>query len=145
MKEAKIRANNKLIMEVEAQTQASRSPVARSPESLRQRQRDRLSPRGRFATLNTISTTISEVEKQQNNIVPSLSAPKPRVTGKKNPNQQKKLMQESSRNDNNVYRRVKKEVEDEKGSVTPDGGSAGREGRQFTVAKVGNGGKIYLR
>ncbi|KAF7938936.1 uncharacterized protein EAE98_001273 [Botrytis deweyae] len=145
MKEAKIRANNKLIMEVEAQTQASRPPVARSPESLRQRQRDRLSPRGRFATPNNISTTITEVERQKNIGVPSLSAPKPRTTGKRSPNQQEKLMQESSRNDNNVYRRVKREIEDEKGSITPDGGSAGREGRQFTVAKVGNGGKIYLR
>lgn len=29
--------------------------------------------------------------------------------------------------------------------ITPDGGSAGREGRQFTVANVGNNGRIYLR
>lgn len=145
MKEAKIRANDKLIMEVEAQAQASRPPVVRSSESLRQRQRDRLSPRGRFATPNNLSTTTTEVERQPNNKVPSLSFSKPRITGKRSLNQQKKLMQESSRNDNNAYRRVKREVEDGKGSVTPDGGSAGREGRQFTVAKVGNGGKIYLR
>lgn len=32
-----------------------------------------------------------------------------------------------------------------KWEVAPDGGSAGREGRQFTVANVGNNGKIYLR
>ncbi|KAI9648221.1 Guanine nucleotide exchange factor lte1 [Ciborinia camelliae] len=132
-------------MEAEAQTQALCPPVVRSSEGLRQRQRDRLSPRGRFATLNTIPTTITQVERQQNYKVPSLSAPKPRVTGKRSPNKQKNLMQESSRNDNNVFRRVKREAEDVKGSITPDGGSAGREGRQFTVAKVGNGGKIYLR
>jgi hypothetical protein len=36
-------------------------------------------------------------------------------------------------------------VEGEKGDITPDGGSAGREGRHFTVANVGNNGKIYLR
>ena len=30
-------------------------------------------------------------------------------------------------------------------NITPDGGSAGREGRQFTVANVGNNGKIFLR
>ena len=30
-------------------------------------------------------------------------------------------------------------------SIAPDGGSAGREGRQFTVAKVGNNGKIFMR
>lgn len=140
----KIRANNKLIMELEAQTQASCQPVVRSPESLRQRQRNRLSPRGRFAPLNNISTTITEVERQQNTIVPSLSLPKLRVTGKRTPNQQEKLMRESPRNDN-AYRRVKTEVDDVKGGITPDGGSAGREGRHFTVAKVGNGGKIYLR
>jgi hypothetical protein len=29
--------------------------------------------------------------------------------------------------------------------IAPDGGSAGREGRQFTVANVGNNGRIYLR
>jgi hypothetical protein len=34
---------------------------------------------------------------------------------------------------------------DEKLDITPDGGSGGREGRQFTVANVGNNGRIYLR
>lgn len=34
---------------------------------------------------------------------------------------------------------------DKKWDITPDGGSAGREGRQFTVANVGNNGRIYLR
>lgn len=33
----------------------------------------------------------------------------------------------------------------DKSDVIPDGGSAGREGRQFTVAKVGNNGRLYLR
>lgn len=31
------------------------------------------------------------------------------------------------------------------GNITPDGGSGSREGRQFTVANVGNNGMIYLR
>ncbi len=31
------------------------------------------------------------------------------------------------------------------GNITPDGGSGGREGRQFTVGNVGNNGMIYLR
>lgn len=39
----------------------------------------------------------------------------------------------------------RKEVDSEKWDITPDGGSAGREGRQFTVSNVGNNGKIYLR
>lgn len=29
--------------------------------------------------------------------------------------------------------------------ITPDGGSAGREGRRFAVSNVGNNGRIYLR
>lgn len=29
--------------------------------------------------------------------------------------------------------------------ITPDGGSAGREGRTFAVSNVGNNGRIYLR
>ncbi|KAM5345827.1 hypothetical protein ACJ41O_011688 [Fusarium nematophilum] len=32
-----------------------------------------------------------------------------------------------------------------KWDITPDGGSAGREGRQFAVSNVGNNGRIYLR
>ncbi|PNY26100.1 Guanine nucleotide exchange factor LTE1 [Tolypocladium capitatum] len=39
----------------------------------------------------------------------------------------------------------KRETETDKSDVAPDGSSAGREGRQFTVANVGNNGRIYLR
>jgi hypothetical protein len=34
---------------------------------------------------------------------------------------------------------------DHRVDIAPDGGSAGREGRQFTVSNVGNNGRIYLR
>ncbi|KAK1986354.1 RasGEF domain-containing protein [Colletotrichum cereale] len=34
---------------------------------------------------------------------------------------------------------------DDKFEIAPDGSSAGRDGRQFTVANVGNNGRIYLR
>lgn len=34
---------------------------------------------------------------------------------------------------------------DDKFEIAPDGASAGRDGRQFTVANVGNNGRIYLR
>ncbi|KFG79416.1 putative LTE1 protein [Metarhizium anisopliae] len=37
------------------------------------------------------------------------------------------------------------EAETDRWDIAPDGGSAGREGRQFTVANVGNNGRIYLR
>ncbi|ORY60045.1 uncharacterized protein BCR38DRAFT_350162 [Pseudomassariella vexata] len=43
------------------------------------------------------------------------------------------------------HTKSKKESEGDKWDIAPDGGSAGREGRQFTVANVGNNGKIYLR
>ncbi|KAH7039997.1 uncharacterized protein B0I36DRAFT_4346 [Microdochium trichocladiopsis] len=39
----------------------------------------------------------------------------------------------------------KKDGDGEKNSIVPDGGSAGREGRKFTVANVGNNGRIFLR
>lgn len=35
--------------------------------------------------------------------------------------------------------------DESKVDLTPDGGSAGREGRQFAVWNVGNNGRIYLR
>jgi hypothetical protein len=41
--------------------------------------------------------------------------------------------------------KLKKDSDGDKWDITPDGGSAGREGRQFTVANVGHNGKIYLR
>ncbi|KAK8094643.1 RasGEF domain-containing protein [Apiospora hydei] len=40
---------------------------------------------------------------------------------------------------------TKREADQGKWDIAPDGGSAGREGRQFTVANVGNNGKIFLR
>ncbi|KAI0381634.1 ras GEF [Hypomontagnella monticulosa] len=48
----------------------------------------------------------------------------------------------SGGNDGN---KAKWETEGEKWNIAPDGGSAGREGRHFTVANVGNNGQIFLR
>ncbi|KAL7822217.1 guanine nucleotide exchange factor-like protein [Trichoderma gracile] len=39
----------------------------------------------------------------------------------------------------------KRDTEKDRWDVAPDGASAGREGRQFTVANVGNNGKLFLR
>jgi hypothetical protein len=56
------------------------------------------------------------------------------------------VTERKSQEENNPVRRPKKvEGDGEKWDITPDGGSAGREGRQFTVANVGNNGRIYLR
>lgn len=50
-----------------------------------------------------------------------------------------------SQEENTYVWRFKKDSEGEKSDITPDGGSAGREGRQFAVSNVGNNGRIYLR
>lgn len=39
----------------------------------------------------------------------------------------------------------KASADEDKWDIAPDGTSAGREGRQFTVWNVGNNGRIYLR
>ncbi|KAK1242148.1 hypothetical protein MKX07_000134 [Trichoderma sp. CBMAI-0711] len=39
----------------------------------------------------------------------------------------------------------RRDAEKDRWDVAPDGASAGREGRQFTVANVGNNGKLFLR
>jgi hypothetical protein len=110
--------------------------VAHTPESLRQRQRDRLSPRRGFAKKGRISTTVREVE----------GAPRSRMAVNRSPDAiRKRQLQDGLRKENSVSRRMKRGAEDGKDEVAPDGGSAGREGRQFTVANVGNNGRIYLR
>jgi hypothetical protein len=123
-------------------------PAARThtPESLRQRQRDRLSPRGRFAKTSRISESVCELDHSTNHGITLAAAPKSKAMGKQSPDLvRKKQLQDGLRNENSVNRRARRDVDDVKNDITPDGGSAGREGRQFTVAKVGNNGKIYLR
>ncbi|CAJ2511399.1 Uu.00g070240.m01.CDS01 [Anthostomella pinea] len=44
----------------------------------------------------------------------------------------------------NVHK-AKMDARSDKWNITPDGGSAGRGGRHFTVANVGNNGQIFLR
>lgn len=41
--------------------------------------------------------------------------------------------------------REKRDGESDGWDLAPDGTSAGRQGRQFTVANVGNNGKLFLR
>lgn len=80
---------------------------------------------------------------------PSTTAPSLRAkrnspttaTGGKPPN----VMTERKSQGERSTLRTRKGSESDKWDVTPDGGSAGREGRQFAVANVGNNGRIYLR
>ncbi|KAG0645362.1 Guanine nucleotide exchange factor LTE1 [Hyphodiscus hymeniophilus] len=135
-------------MEASAPVQSSKSAMARSPESLRQRQRDRLSPRGRLGKTGRISTSVHEVEasgSQKDGTTLPHTLPR-KATGTRSPEMiRKRQMQDGLRKENSVNRRAKREAEDAKYDITPDGSSAGREGRQFTVANVGNNGRIYLR
>ncbi|OAA57474.1 low temperature essential protein [Niveomyces insectorum RCEF 264] len=57
------------------------------------------------------------------------------------------LTERKSQEENKYDRRTKtnQAPDAEKWDIAPDGSSAGREGRQFTVANVGNNGRIYLR
>ena len=110
---------------------------------MRLRQRDRLSPRGRFGKPGRITTSVREVDESPKNGI--ALAPAPRSKSRSPDFARKKQVQEGLRKEASVHRRAKREVEDLKYGITPDGGSAGREGRQFTVANVGNNGRIYLR
>jgi len=139
-------------MEVEVEDQnpalASQPARARTPEGLRQRQRDRLSPRGRFGAKigGRISTTVREVEGSPKNGVTLSAVPRSKTTERRSPDLiRKKQLQEGVRKENSVNRRARRDAEDGRIDITPDGGSAGREGRQFTVGNVGNNGRIYLR
>lgn len=133
-------------MEVEGPVEASRHATARTPESLRQRQRDHLSPRGQYSKTSRISTTVREVEGLARNGITLSPAPRSKAMGRRSLELIKKRQkQDGLRHENSAIRRARRDAEDGKFNMTPDGGSAGREGRQFTVANVGNNGRIYLR
>lgn len=134
-------------MEAEVAFMASQpSSSAHTPESLRQRQRDRMSPRRPFGKADQAESTGRAVHgtlKHGNFMSQQRSNP----TGTRSVEAlRKKHVQEGMRKENSINRRAKREMQDGKSNnVAPDGSSAGREGRQFTVAKVGNNGRIYLR
>lgn len=123
------------------------APTAQThtPESLRQRQRDRLSPRGRFAKTSRIAESVREIDSTRNHGIMLSAAPKSKGLGNQSSDVAKrKELQKDLRKENSA-RRARNDLDEVKKDIAPDGGSAGREGRQFTVAKVGNNGKIYLR
>jgi hypothetical protein len=105
-----------------------------------------MSPRGRFAKTPRISTTVKEVDGTLKHGITLAPAPRSKTVANRSPElAKKKQLQEGLRKENSVNRRARREADDLKFDIAPDGSSAGREGRQFTVAKVGNNGKIYLR
>lgn len=54
-------------------------------------------------------------------------------------------LSERKQGQNTSASRPRTNPESERWDITPDGGSAGREGRRFAVSNVGNNGRIYLR
>lgn len=116
---------------VGVETTSSTSP--RMPD-LRQRQRDRMSPRRPFAKA-------FQTNAASGRDAGTLKTPSSRTTEY----WRKRQVQDGVQHDDHALRNKKSEAEDGKFNITPDGGSAGREGRQFTVSKVGNNGRIYLR
>jgi len=110
---------------------------------LRQRQRDRMSPRRPFAKGLQSSTT-------KRDQVTTRTGPTPGTGSKAQGNRsveyrKKQQAQLELQKGDEADKHNRDGSETGKFSITPDGGSAGREGRQFTVAKVGNNGKIFLR
>lgn len=119
--------------------------LAHSPESLRRRQRDRLSPRRGFANTSRPAPTARPVDAPPE--TPKLAlAPAPRSKAAVNRLESawRRPLQDGLRKENSVKRRAPRDVEDHKSDPPPDG-SAGREARHFTVSNVGNNGRIYLR
>ena len=130
---------------------ASAMAVARSPESLRRRQRDRLSPRRGFANSSRpVAAAAAVATTQEMGGSPETKvalAPAPRSKGvvhRLDSARKKKPLQDGLRKENSLKRRAKRE-EEAKYDVHADGGPVGREGRHFTVSNVGNNGRIYLR
>ncbi|CAM1509055.1 Fc.00g027940.m01.CDS01 [Cosmosporella sp. VM-42] len=92
-----------------------------------------------FTIANTSKSNNSRTATTTTRIAPTSAAAKPLV-----PVTERK----SYEGIGSAAARTRKESEAEgsnKWDITPDGGSAGREGRQFTVSNVGNNGRIYLR
>lgn len=77
----------------------------------------------------------------------TIGRPKKRTSPTSIPKSLLPATERKSQEENKLDRLSKKDAQDsgDKWEIAPDGTSAGREGRQFTVANVGNNGRIYLR
>ncbi|CAK7233243.1 Guanine nucleotide exchange factor lte1 [Sporothrix bragantina] len=77
----------------------------------------------------------------------TIGRPKKRTSPTAIPKSLLPATERKSQEENKLDRLSKKDALDsgDKWEIAPDGSSAGREGRQFTVANVGNNGRIYLR
>ncbi len=126
---------------------ASRQAVTPTPEGIRQRQLDRLSPRGRYAKDNRIDASLRDIpDASDGSVRPSPAAAAATVARRASPGTSNaRRYQDGMRQEKHAASRAGGVGGEVRVDITPDGGSAGREGRQFTVANVGNNGRIYLR
>jgi hypothetical protein len=125
---------------------ASQRANTATPDSLRQRQRDRLVPRGRDSKDHRIATTVREVLDVNQTPVRLSPVPRAKAGGSLSPEgYRKRPIQDGLREEDMAYRRAKTSVGEVRVDIVPDSTSASREGRQFAVSNVGNNGRIYLR
>lgn len=125
---------------------ASRQAVTPTPEGIRQRQLDHLSPRGRSAKDNRNDASFRDIQDASEGPVKASQVPALKVARRASPDTNNtRWYQDGMRQDKNAASRTVGAGGEVRIDITPDGGSAGREGRQFTVANVGNNGRIYLR
>ena len=114
-------------------TQLQRTSPRRSPvspkRSIRENRSKRISPKTTVVAGKDATTT-----RTASKSIRSTTSARPLVP-----------LTERRSHEDKLIARSKRDAEAERWEVAPDGGSAGREGRQFTVANVGNNGRIYLR
>lgn len=112
--------------------------------SIRQRQRDRLAPRGRIPVESSNPSSSMAAAPDGLRYKPRLSPVKAKQGVSPQRSEQRRRWDEM-RDANPAARMAKDTHGDVKVNHTPESTSAGREGRHFAVANVGNNGKIYLR
>jgi hypothetical protein len=111
-------------------------------QDLRQRQRDHLAPR----KLASRENLLPKATREYGGATPLRLAPVLQTESRTaSPERVSAQRQNDSANALYSHPRTQKSFPEIRSTITPDGGSAGREGRQFTVGKVGNNGRIYLR
>ncbi|KAJ0107806.1 hypothetical protein J7T55_000068 [Diaporthe amygdali] len=118
------------------QSSYQKKDVARAPVFLR--------PAPRDATKRTRPVPPRRAPDQSAPMIPG-NKPRTRTMPTQKINPLLPVTERKSQEEKAGSRRPRKNSDVDRWDITPDGGSAGREGRQFTVANVGNNGRIYLR
>ncbi|KAI9746043.1 MAG: Guanine nucleotide exchange factor lte1 [Claussenomyces sp. TS43310] len=121
----------------------SRGTEPLTPESIRQRQRDRLTARGRIPRDSSSATQGREVRQGLRRKLRLSPAHPEDPRGQISPENDQR--RDGIRAEDTGTQDSRRTVGEGKVDITPGSTSIGRGGRQFAVANVGNNGKIYLR